>query len=115
MDVGADGGVYKAVQHLCSCLVLKLICLLTGSILFRLQQGDVLSPTLFLLFVSELALHIKETNAVICLDDTNLGFLNGCDIISRAESESDLDNMLNAISVCCHKWKLAISQSKPHK
>lgn len=81
-----------------------------------MKQGDVLSPTLFLLFVSELALHIKETNLVICLDDTNLGFLlNGDDIILRAESESDLDNMLNVISVCCHKWELAISQSKPHK
>lgn len=79
-----------------------------------MKQGDVLSPTLFLLFGSELALHIKETNLVICLDDANLGFLlNGDDIILRAES--DLDNMLNVISVRCHKWKLAISQSEPHK
>lgn len=49
-------------------------------------------------------------------DDTNLGFLlNGDDIILRAESESDLENMLNVISVWCHKWKLAINQSKTHK
>lgn len=67
-------------------------------------------------FFNSLAVHIKEANLVICLDDTNFAFLlNGDDIILRAESESDLENMLNVNSVWCHKLKLAISQSKTHK
>ncbi len=34
------------------------------------------------------------------------------DIILLAESESDLQNMLNVLNGWCHKWRLAINQSK---
>lgn len=63
--------------------------------------------------MNDLALQIKKNNLGVCLDDTYLGILlYADDIILLAESESDLQNMLNLVSSWCHKWRLVINQSK---
>ena len=63
--------------------------------------------------MNDLALQIKKNNLSVCLDDTYLGILLYTDDnILLAESESDLQNMLNLVSSWCHKWRLVINQSK---
>uniref|UniRef100_A0A671WXT4 Reverse transcriptase domain-containing protein n=1 Tax=Sparus aurata TaxID=8175 RepID=A0A671WXT4_SPAAU len=95
MEVGVDGRFYKAIQSLydspVACVKINDMYTDWFETPFGVKQGDILSPTLFALFVNDLALQIKKNNL---------------------ESESDLQNMLNLVSSWCHKWRLVINKSK---
>jgi hypothetical protein len=63
------------------------------------RQGDTLSPTLFGVFVNDLIDEIKSLQLGIPLDDAKVSTLfYADDIVVMAESETDLQNMLNKIS-----------------
>ena len=115
MEEGVDGRFYKAIQSLygnpVACVEINDMYTDWFEAPFGVKQGDILSPTLFVLFVNDLALQIKKNNLGVCLDDTCLGILLYTDDINLlAESESDFQNMLNLVSSWCHKWRLVINQ-----
>ena len=59
--------------------------------LFGIRQGDSLSPTLFSLYLNELAIEIKELNAGIYVNSQNVGILlYADDIVLVAPSEVKL-------------------------
>ena len=90
------------------------------------KQGDCISATLFAIFINDLALQIKESNIGIDLskhidiNQTNISqealFINillyADDIVCMAESEHDLQELLNIVENWCRKWRLEVNLMK---
>jgi hypothetical protein len=77
------------------------------------KQGCLLSPTLFGIYVNDLASAINELNCGIQIDDRNVSILlYADDIVLLASSEDKLQRMLNKVHDWCTKWRLSINQSK---
>uniref|UniRef100_A0A3P9I5V0 Reverse transcriptase domain-containing protein n=1 Tax=Oryzias latipes TaxID=8090 RepID=A0A3P9I5V0_ORYLA len=68
---------------------------------FGVKQGDVLSPTLFSIYVNDLAQEIKKTNLGIDINSWNL-----------IDEEIKLQGMLNTMNDWCNKWRLTINSDK---
>ncbi len=83
------------------------------SIEFGVKQGDTLSPTLFGLFINDLVSALKaitkgidlETLVVQCL-------LYADDLVLIAESEEELQKMLNVVHDWCEKWRMRVNVNK---
>ena len=113
-----DGKMYKAVKSLYtntfSCVKLNNE-LYTDifSVQFGVKQGDNLSPTLFALYINELAKCIKNLNIGIKYGNLKIGtLLYADDMVFIAESEQDLQVMLNTMFEWCKKWRLKVNESK---
>ncbi len=80
-----------------------------------MRQGDVILPTLFSIFINELATDIKGLDKGVTCGDYKLSILlYADDIILLAESETDLQEILNYrdIHKWYKKWRLRIKKSK---
>ena len=85
------------------------------------KQGDSISPTLFACFLNDLSKEIKTTNLGVhlnCSDDndgdsfTISNLLYADDIVLLAETENDLQSMLNIVFNWCNKWRMEVNLSK---
>lgn len=99
MKYGINGNFYNAIRALYKSpeACVQVNNLRTGwfPTPFGLKQGDVLSPTLFALYVNDLAQDIKRANSGIDIGAFNLSILlYADDIVLIAEEESKLQNML---------------------
>ena len=75
-----------------------------------MRQVDTLSPTLFNIFINDLADNIKELNLGIKIKDINLSILLYADEIAViVENEKDLQAILNYVDQFCNKWKLVVN------
>ena len=81
---------------------------------FGVKQGDNLSPTLFSVFLNDLATVINDLN--VGVNAPNAGnvsiLLYADDIVLIAPSEENLQSMLNALSAWTEKWLLNIHPDK---
>ena len=112
-----SGKIYFAVKSLLintySCIKLNKFLTDWFHTSSGVRQGDTLSPTLFNIFINDLAENIKELNLGIKIGDINLSvLLYADDIAVIAENEKDLQTMLNYIEQWCNKWKLVINSMK---
>ena len=83
------------------------------------KQGDCLSPTIFAIFVNELAMEIKDSGVGIDLNiediagNTKITLLNillyADDIVLFAKNEADLQFLLNIVEHWCQKWRLKVN------
>ncbi len=65
------------------------------------RQGDSLSPTLFSIFLNDLATEIKEMSCGVKFGDCNIGILLYADDVALiSENEHNMQNMIN----CVYKW-----------
>ena len=77
------------------------------------KQGCTLSPLLFNLYVNDLHKAIADTGKGIMIDDMKISMLMYADdVVLMAESENDLQVMLNSLSNWCTQWKLLINRAK---
>jgi hypothetical protein len=81
---------------------------------FGVRQGDPLSPTLFGLFLNDLAIDIKNTGLGIKIqEDLLLSILLYADDLALiAESEQDLQIMITTLSNWCKKWRMKVNVKK---
>ena len=78
------------------------------------RKGDNLAPTLFAIFVNDIAADINGLNlGVPILNDERLSILKYADdIVLLAESAEDLQTMLNELSKWTKRWRLSVNIEK---
>ena len=91
------------------------------------KQGDTISPTLFACFVNDLSQEIKATNLGVNIKINNTNddetppinnsfkvnnLLYADDIVLLAETENDLQLMLNIVNRWCNNWRMEVNLTK---
>ena len=77
------------------------------------KQGCVLSPTMFSVYINDLAEQINNIHCGITIDDIMVSILLYADDIVLVAPDSDrLQRMLNVVTEWCDRWKLSVNPAK---
>ena len=116
--MGINGNMYRAISSLYSNPRSRVILNDHETEYFDcpvgVKQGDCLSPTLFAIFINDLAIEIKNSNIGVKLDE-NLAInilLYADDILLLAENEQDLQSLIFIVECWCKKWRLEVNLTK---
>ena len=117
MSIGISGIFLKAIQSLYDATksAVKLGHYLTDTfpVNFGVKQGCKMSPSLFSIYVNDLAEDIRALNIGVDIDDLNVSILLYADDIALiAPDEESLQNMLNCIHSWCMKWRMTLNETK---
>ena len=125
-NIGVTGNMYNAISSLYlnprSRVILQDYCTDYFDCPIGVKQGDCLSPTLFSIFINDLALEIKESNIGVNIEVEDIAenievivlniLLYADDIVLFAENEEDLQSLLFIVQIWCKKWRLEVNLSK---
>ena len=114
---GINGKFYNSIKSILSdtSACVKLNGKLTDSfpVLSGVRQGDSSSPTIFAFFINDLIDGLNELNKGIKFDaNTVCCFTYADDVLLLAETEEDMQDLLNFVHEWCRKWRLIINFSK---
>lgn len=114
---GIDGDFYNSIKSIygntVSCVRVSELCTDWFFTSAGVRQGDNLSPTLFALFINDLAKEIKELRKGITVGEINLSILLYADDIALlSDSKENLQEILDTVSYWCAKWRLKINMKK---
>ena len=117
MSLGIKGKILKAVQSLYTEVqsVVKVNDCVTPffDVSHGVKQGCKLSPTLFSLYINDLANDIKQMHLGIDIDHQQLSLLLYADDIALiAPDAQSLQLMLNKLNEWCSKWRLSVNSNK---
>ena len=117
-QLGIGGNFYKAINAIysntmCCVSVNKGLNSEWFETKCGLKQGCLLSPLLFNLYVNSLAIAIKDTGLGVDIGEGCMPILlYADDIVLIAESETDLQSLLDVLDEWCKTWHLDINQEK---
>ena len=78
-----------------------------------MKQGDTLSPTLFGIFINDLAKDIKKLKNGIQVNDENISILlYADDIVLLAPDETSLQKQLDFLNGWCRRWRMSVNEDK---
>ncbi len=112
-----DGKVYNAIKSMYTDTTASLKINKLETDWFRcesgVRQGDVLSTTLFSIFINDLAKEIKDMDIGIPIGELKLCILlYADDIVLLSENERDLQSMLDKLNEWCVKWHMKVNETK---
>ena len=112
-----DGHMYNAIkalyQNTSACVQINEHFTNWFPTLCGVRQGDNLSPTLFSLFLNDLAVELKSLNSGVKVGNTGICILlYADDIVLLSDSEEKLQALLNHLNTWCNKWQLVINSDK---
>ena len=113
---GIHGRLYDSIKSVYaqSSACVRLNGAMTGwfSVSSGVKQGDVLSPTLFNMFMNDLVGEIKDLNCGLMVEDMNVCiFLYADDIVLVAPDEHSLQMQLNKLAEWCNKWRMVVNEN----
>jgi len=116
-NFGINGKLYDAIKSVYSssqaCVKLNNYSTDWFDICSGVKQGDTLSPTLFSMYINDLATGVKELNYGVDIDGQNVCILlYADDIVLIAPNESQLQKMLDEVSQWCNKWQMVVNTDK---
>ena len=77
------------------------------------RQGDTLAPTLFALYINDLAMEINTLSEGVPIDGECVSVLMYADdVVLISESEEGLQKMLDTLNAWSHDWMLALNYDK---
>ena len=86
------------------------------------KQGDSLSPTLFAVFINDLADTIKNSGVGVTIEAEDIAgidevtlvniLLYADDIVLLSENECDMQRLLDMVQEWCENWRLEVNLSK---
>ena len=114
LNAGIEGKVYKSIKSMYS---INAACIRVNSMLTDwfntlqgVRQGDSLSPTIFSLFINDLAQEIKNLNLGVTVNDKTISILMYADDIALvAPNVKNLQKMLNKMKEWVAKWHMKIN------
>ncbi|XP_060589316.1 uncharacterized protein LOC132744577 [Ruditapes philippinarum] len=114
---GVCGKMLRAIKSLysslASCVRINSFTTDWFDVHCGLRQGCVLSPLLFNLYINDLALYLKSLNIGVTIDDEIVCILlYADDIVLLAETERDLQCLLNGLHDWCSINDMSINTSK---
>ena len=117
LNYNIEGKIYNAIKALYvqtfSCVEINGHFTDWFQTFVGVRQGDNLSPTLFNIFLNDLAYEIQSLNLGVKFGNLKVSMLlYADDIVLIAGSESNLQKMLDHVSVWCKKWQLRINPNK---
>ena len=117
-EAGITGNIYKAVKAMysgpSSCVNLNGNLTDWFPVSSGVQQGDTLSPTLFSIFIDDLATQIKDAIVGIQVNpELSLSILlYADDIVVLSKSRDDYQKQLDIITSWCRRWGMAVNTEK---
>ena len=114
---GIDGKFYNSVKSILSdtSACVKLNGRLTDwfPVSSGVRQGDSSSPTISAFFINDLISGLNNLTMDVTFGENKLCCLTYADdVLLLAESENDMQELLNFVNDWCRKWRLIINLSK---
>ena len=115
--IGVRGKLLKVIQSMYSNVHYTIKLNDTFTEYFKVdrgvKQGCPLSPTLFNIYINDLAIDLKKCQLGLNIYNDKLScLLYADDIATCAESVNDLQRLLDILHVWCAKWQLQINTNK---
>ncbi len=116
--MGIGGKMFNMIKSIytdCkSCVNVNGFLTPSFSSAFGVRQGDTLSPTLFGLYINDLAKDLNDSKKGIKINDNLMIslLLYADDLAIMADSEDNLQYMLNILESWCKKWRMRVNIKK---
>jgi hypothetical protein len=117
LKLGIGGKLYKSVQNIykdcLNCVDIGENVTNWFPVSVGVRQGDVLSPTLFGIYINDLISEIKDMNVGIQIGENKLSVLAYADdLVVLGESEEALQSILDTVSNWGKRWRMRFNNKK---
>ena len=114
---GISGNFYRIVKNLYtaqkSCVLVNNLKTNYFEVQCGVKQGDIISPTIFSLYINDLVNELNSLNLGVPIDDENVcALLYADDIVLFSDTEANLQSLLNTVQKWCSQWRLKINLNK---